>query len=400
MKKYNFLYLITITAIMTGCSPNNQSTGNIPFIDVGKNYPEKEIILTDIADVSYIHLSTENDDYLYKGRIKYVTENTIVVVDNSSNSILFFNKDGKPKSRFNRYGQGPQEYQGAGLLYPVYDEITDEIFAGFSISNIIKVYSSSGEYKRTLTLPEKVDVQKIIPFDEKSFLVFDGWKIKQKTGMMMMSGKMDPNFQTDSSFFLISKTDGKVLDYVKMPFNDDVDLTIRYPGGFMFSSNATRAVKCTEGAYLCNYETDTVFLYSNKDKSLTPVMCKTPLVSNLDSKITLCEFMEADKYEFITVRTNIYRMDGGREKYYLRDKITGEIFRQKIILPDYKGKELFITPVDLYINSDKTQIFIELQLYELKQAYKENKLSGKLKDLVATLNEDIDNNIYMFVTFK
>jgi hypothetical protein len=41
-----------------------------------------------------------------------------------------------------------------------------------------------------------------------------------------------------------------------------------------------------------------------------------------------------------------------------------------------------------------------LSLYELKQAYLENKLSGKLKELVATLNEDEDNNVLMMVEFK
>jgi hypothetical protein len=36
---------------------------------------------------------------------------------------------------------------------------------------------------------------------------------------------------------------------------------------------------------------------------------------------------------------------------------------------------------------------LELDLMELKEAYRENKLSGKLKELVATFNENEDNNV-------
>ena len=42
----------------------------------------------------------------------------------------------------------------------------------------------------------------------------------------------------------------------------------------------------------------------------------------------------------------------------------------------------------------------ELDIIELKEAYRENKLSGKLKELAATLNEEEDNNVYIFVDFK
>ena len=46
------------------------------------------------------------------------------------------------------------------------------------------------------------------------------------------------------------------------------------------------------------------------------------------------------------------------------------------------------------------QVNIELDLIELKKAYEDNKLSGKLKELVATLDNEIDNNVFMLVNFK
>lgn len=104
-----------------------------------------------IAGVSYLHLNSKTDDYLYKGSIDYVTENNIIVIDRSQNSVLFFSKEGNPKSHFNRRGQGPEEYSDAASL--MYDEANDEVFVSPDFSNHIMVYSSLGEFKRKINLP-------------------------------------------------------------------------------------------------------------------------------------------------------------------------------------------------------------------------------------------------------
>ena len=101
MKKGIELYLV-LSILVTGCSSDKKSQEELPFIDVSKEYPEKEIDLTDIADVTYVYLKSKSDDYLFKGSIDYVTQNRIVVIDRSSHSLLFFSKDGNPRSRFNR----------------------------------------------------------------------------------------------------------------------------------------------------------------------------------------------------------------------------------------------------------------------------------------------------------
>ena len=43
--------------------------------------------------------------------------------------------------------------------------------------------------------------------------------------------------------------------------------------------------------------------------------------------------------------------------------------------------------------------YFEMDITELQQAYSENRLDGKLKELVATLKED-DDNVYAIVRFK
>ena len=143
--KRNVLYLILPVIFIAGCSSDKQSKDSLPCIDFRNNYPEKEILLTDIADVTYLYLNSDNDDYLYQGGISCVTQNTIVVYDGASGSILFFSKDGYPKSRFNRIGNGPEDYTRPGRI--IYDEKSDEVFVTLPLRPFIQVYSSTGEYK-------------------------------------------------------------------------------------------------------------------------------------------------------------------------------------------------------------------------------------------------------------
>ena len=397
MKKYFVFYPGIIFLIIIGCSSDNQLKNSLPCIDVRKNYPEKEIILTDIADIHYIHLSTEYDNYLYQGVINYVTENTIVVFDLSSGSILFFAKDGKPKSRFNNSGSGPEEYFFNRFNSVIFDEAADDVFVSTVPSNIFQVYSSVGEYKRKITLPQGTGVGSIIDYDDQSFFIYDLQnEFKKKS-------EEESTYQPqslDSSYFRISKINGKVLEYITFPGNE-IDLSVQFSvdGGWIRKMPPhRRIVKCATGLFLCHIDTDTVYFYG-KDKSLIPILCKIPLASDIEPKLVLNNYFETDQYQFMQIIPLSWE-NSLTEKCYLRDKKTGKIFRQKIILPDYSGKEFSIAGYYMQYHNNVYQAVFEMDLIELKAAYEENRLGGKLKDLVATLNEYEDNNVFMFVSFK
>ena len=392
MKIETVLYLFFLSIFVTGCSSDKQSHEVLSCIDVRKNYPEKEIILTDIANVNYVHLNTDNDDYLYKGGIRCVTKNTIVVYDNFSGSVLFFSKDGNPKSRFNRKGQGPEEYTMAGRIF--FDEFADDVFV-LSIGNneIVLVYSSTGEYKRKLVLPQGTYVNSLVSFDNESLFIYNS---RADFKRMAQDEKDLPIGLFYAPFVRISKIDGRILDVIEL-YGNKISLKDGPNGP---AGRTTRIIKCNEGILLCNPENDTVFLYRN-DKVLIPVMCKTPLVHTMDPMVYLNNCVDEGNYQFMEIFT--VRWEEGASpfpvKYLMRDKRTGEVFRQQIILPDYKGKDFFISPLQSGIDYENG-FWYELDLIELKQAYEENKLSGKLKDIVATLSEEEDNNVFMLVNFE
>jgi len=390
-------YLLFFAIGVTGCSTNGQMSDVVPFIDVRKTYPEKEINITDFAEVSYIHFNTDDDAYLYKGSICCATKNTFVVYDRSSHSVLFFSRDGVPKSRFNRFGQGPEEHLILDRI--LYDEETDDVFLCneniFESNNIfIQVYSSTGEYKRKIPLPPNAMSWSLVSFDNKSLFVF-----AEDFHSTLISPSKRKNREIDipyTTYYRISKFNGEILDSLKL-ISNEVALEIPVISlGAAWITRYYRHVKSADGFYLCNPETDTVFYYSG-DRSLTPVFHKIPLVRDQDPKVVITNVVDAGKYLFFEVQTLVLPPP---QKYYFLDKETGGIFRQKLILPDFKGKDFNIEAGSNILNSEDINGYIfRLGLSELKEAYDENSLSGKLKEMVASLDEYKDNDVFMFVRF-
>ena len=376
----------------------------MPFIDVRKNYPEKELVLTDFADVTFIHLNSDNDEYLYKMPIQTltVTNNTIAVYDNSSCSILFFSKDGSPKSRFKRLGQGPEEYISVDHI--LYDEKKDDVFVVASGEYTIKVYSSTGEYKRTIPFPKGENSKSLFFFDNQSFLTYNSKSSVPKAPFLREKYLSDiPNFTT---YYHISKTNGTILDSLNLPSDKTVNLVKTIPGSNSYSfSQYYRLIKGMDGFFLCNPETDTIYFYA-KDKSVSPVFRKIPSVRDMDPFVIIHNILESSRYQFFRIEAIYDEIDRRNARYphiyYFRDKETGEIYLQKIILPEYKGKEfqIFVGFKGAGYYGIENGTAYELDLIELREAYEENRLSGKLKELVSTLNELKDNNVLMLVHFK
>lgn len=386
------VFYLVLSLVIASCTSNKELQEKLAFIDVTKEYPEKKIELTDIADVSYLYLNSKNDDYLYKGSIDYVTENNIIVIDRSQNSVLFFSKEGNLKSHFNRRGQGSEEYRDAYSV--MYDEANDEVFVSPDFSDHIMVYSSLGEFKRKINLPQTNVNGQMALFDDVSILVYDNTKLWKS----IMQSNAPGIVQTiDSAFFLISKLDGTVLDYISLP-NKNIDLSYKDLNSvFTGQVSYGRVRKSADGLLLYNPESDTVFHYS-KEKHLTPYMHKKPILSSQTSMTVMDICMDAGKYQFIAVYPYRETAKSPTPKYYMRNKATGELFRPKITLSDFEGKELYINP--RLLNYYEHAYHFELDFAELEEAYYKNKLSGKLKEQVASLLEDEEsNNVFVFADF-
>ena len=99
-----------LALIAISCGDADQKTSAIPQIDMNADYPEKEICLQDIAEVSYIPLETTDEVLLDEGaQVEALSSKGIVCV--SDNKVYIFNSDGKLRSILDKKGEGPMEYR-------------------------------------------------------------------------------------------------------------------------------------------------------------------------------------------------------------------------------------------------------------------------------------------------
>lgn len=373
MKIFGYYFIGMIQFVLLGCSctSTDQEKG-LTTIDLSKDYPKKEILLSEIADIQYVYMNEEND-YIYGGNPLYVSDHTFVFY--SEGSFLFFTKDGQPKSKFNHQGNGPDEYDYFSKV--VYDEANDELYI-LSEKRLI-VYSSSGVHKRTIALSLSDDkrITSMANYDNGSLLLFDS-----------------------DNFVLISKADGSELKRLDVSSGEKVKLYAINQNEqrvSVIASTQNQIVNYKDGLLLSDYSTDTVFFF-NKNKELIPVLIKQPSIHSMDPVIYANAFVEAADYLFY--RKIIVKVQNGQlpSVYLMQNKKDGTVYEQEIKMDDFKGKQVEIAPEIL--TSSSRHGLVVLDLVELEEAYADGRLKGKLKELMEKIDRENGNNVYMLLTFK
>ena len=247
MKSLEELLIVVFICLLTiSCTSKSlRSESDVIRINLFQDYQEREIDLNDIADIQYISMDVD-ENYLFKGSPRYLSENLVIFYNTSDGSFLFFTKEGKPKSKFNHKGGGPGEYPSCSRV--LYEEKKDDLFV-LTPGKII-IYSSLGDLKRELTLPENMTISDIVNFDDKSLLLYDS-----------------------NDFIVFSKEDGAELKRFKLSSGEKVRLYAMQEKGesvSIIASIKNHIVRYDDGFLLTDYNTDTVF-YCNRDFPITPI---------------------------------------------------------------------------------------------------------------------------------
>ena len=105
MKNFQLIPIITLIIGLSACNQQTDMTDLIT-INVETNYPEKELMLQDFADVEYIVLET-TDEYINKGIVSGIGQNILAISNGGSDGNLFLynRKAGKGIRNINRKGQ-------------------------------------------------------------------------------------------------------------------------------------------------------------------------------------------------------------------------------------------------------------------------------------------------------
>lgn len=364
---------ITACFLLSGCISEKEN--ELMQFDVTASYPEKEIQLEEIADIEYVQLVLD-DDFMF-GRAPQIIISDKIIIGHDGN-VFIFSRDGMPESKFNKTGNGPGEYISIDKLR--YDEALGEIY--IETSDEIMVYSLSGDYKGTIPLRGRMGFfSEIINYDSETLLLYDDYNLYP------------------SPFSFISKKDGSIVDSIKILQGENVPLYVPFQDrGYILLSSTCPIVKYKEGYLLTDFTNDTVYFLSAR-KELSPILVKTPKIQSLDPVVYVNSFVEAGNYVFVSAVTVKQEDNRLPKKYLMRDKRSGAMYRQKITFNDYEGKRINLSP-EIIANTQHSKLgLIVLDINELLEANKENKLSGKLKQLVESSEEE-GNNVFMLLHFK
>ena len=380
MKTTRILVTIILAFILASCGGKQQSTNDIITVDVNANYPEKELILQDFMDVEYIPLET-TDEFITQGNVLTIGSKYILVKNwiNNGDIFIFDRKTGKGIRKINRRGQGAEEYISIDAV--VLDEENNEIFVNCDNSRKIFVYDLLGNFKRALAHGEGPEYLNIFNYDKENLIRYDEGRNK---GIQPYHA-------------IISKQDGSITQDIPIPYDVIKTPMIRLEGGMIFAS-APSIIPYRKDWLLAETSSDTIYHFQSKDNKLTPFIVKTP--SSTDPETFMIVGTLTDRFYFM--QTMEMKWDPTLEKGFpttnlMYDKQENSLFNATVLNRDYTKKQ----KVDMISNPMNGQI-AALQVLasnELVEAYENDELKGKLKEIASTLDEEA-NPVIMLIKHK
>lgn len=387
MKRIVYSVALALALLSVGCSETGKNSSVLPQIDMNADYPKKEIILQDIAEISYIPLETTNE-ILFEGSIVEFSENGIVVEDISNDRMLLFYPDGKARSLFKRKGESGQEY--TSLHDGVVDWKRKEIFVSHKGGEEIQVYTLEGEHKRTLKINGMMmSSQSLCHFDDDHLLAF------KRTPILGGNKPVEPY----RPLLLISKENGSVDS---LAYQKDYLASLRITG---LSAQAYISLPEFQNSgsltFMTDMGADTIYTIQ-KDGRLSPYLTRTPSVtSDKEGKFFLMLAGVSGRYDFLTRQAKQLVLGSD---YVARDEIThslvldrktGEIFE-----PEYKNSECPSLDVEpRFVAGYDNCACYYWEAFDLIEALQAGELSGELKTIAEGLKED-DNPVLMVLKFK
>ena len=387
MNKTNIFLLACCLICSYACTSQPQSTTGIPVVDFEKEYPQKDLLVSENADVEYVRLETTDEVLLdgLAGLYLSVTDRYIVTNNSKEGRIFVFNRQGKHLYNFMRKGNSGEEFMYAKKVRV--DDKAEEIFV-LDARNKVLVYTLDGKFKRVLDLPKDMRADDLWNYDNEWLLSYDNYNLDRE-GLTC----------AEQPFFLISKKDGQVKRI-------GVNAKDRIGPRIYFEKNGQRGVMAVSMNYiykngdefvLSELGNDTVFMLKNDE--ISPLLVRTPGSKDKDVRSMMSAPLKLGDYIEVVEAPKELKMESGKietKSVYLNLK-TGECFDLKL-----KDDVSFVEPSAVrsseYVEAPKNHILSMPNTDRLFRWKEEGKLKGKLAEMVDEMKED-DNPILIIYKF-
>lgn len=360
-------------------------------LDVTKDYPEKKIVLQDLADVKYIPLETKKNALLPNsaGCLGYVSD-SLIVARTSDNEIVLFNGDGSVRSSFRHVGQGSKEYQY--IIGMAVDPKAQEIFiVDYLLKYRMQVYSFTGQYKRTLPIPYKMILNSLQDFSADCLLACD-MDVYQG-----ISNRAKP-------YMLLSKKTGEIVKELDIHFTKRMSNRMSKPFGENQTISAALGydpiVRCEDSYVIGDLSADTIYTYTPQGV-LSPMLVRTPPVLSMETPKVLLPDYRAGSYFFfylVDFEFDFETRTGFPDKYMVYDYAAGKTYVCKLVNRDCEEQEIQLGDGGVTNKAWNTACYTipSSMLIEQSEA---GKVHGPLKEIAAGRTDD-DNPVLVIVRFK
>ena len=368
---------------LLGCVEKEEKT-NVITVDVTTTYPKKELVLQDLMDVEYIPLET-NDEFITQGSVMAIGEKYILVKNwsHDGNIFVFDRKTGKGIRKINRKGQGDGEYSFINGI--ILDEANNEMFVNCASTKKIYVYDLSGNFKRDFKHVEGGEYLEVFNYDKNNLICYD---------MSLYYKEGQPREENRSYHLIISKQDGSVTQKIYIPF-DVIKTPVIQKGGAVAMTSIRSIILYRKEWLLVETSSDTVYNYVPEKNQLNPFLIKSP---TRDLEILLTMGVVTNRYYFMHTVKKDFDFTTGRGFLItdlMYDKQENAVFEANVLNGDFVEKQ----NVDMLsdpMNGDEIVAIQPLAANKIVDAYKNDGLKGKLKEIAAGLDEE-SNPVIMLV---
>lgn len=383
MRRVEIIMSLFLMMGLLGCVEKEEKT-NVITVDVTTTYPKKELVLQDLMDVEYIPLET-NDEFITQGSVMAIGEKYILVKNwsHDGNIFVFDRKTGKGIRKINRKGQGDGEYSFINGI--ILDEDNNEMFVNCASTKKIYVYDLSGNFKRDFKHVEGGEYLEVFNYDKNNLICYD---------MSLYYKEGQPREENRSYHLIISKQDGSVTQKIYIPF-DVIKTPVVQKGGAVAMTSIRPIIPYRKEWLLVETSSDTVYNYVPEKNQLNPFLIKSP---TRDLEILLTMGVVTDRYYFMHTVKKDFDFTTGRGFLItdlMYDKQENAVFEANVLNGDFVEKQ----NVDMLsdpMNGDEIVAIQPLAANKIVDAYKNDGLKGKLKEIAAGLDEE-SNPVIMLV---
>ena len=391
MKRINSILIITLFVMVgsIGCKQSGTQSDDLVTVDVTASYPKKELVLQDCFDIEYVPLET-NDVFVTHGYVRAIGKDVIVIRNyiNDGNIFIFDRKDGKALKMINHKGNGAVEYINAVDI--LLDDDAGEILVNDGMGGKMLLYDLNGTFIRSFNYENMNRAYRGVNiFDQDNLICFDRQAV------------FDREEVSKQSFEIISKQDGRVTKEIEFNFDEKKSMFLVVPEvGSAFIDAYPPIIPYLDHFLLTELSTDTVYRYT-RDHQMIPFMTRTPSIQTMvDPEVYVFPTIITDRYYFMIKVDKVWDFvlnEGFPVTNLMYDIDKKAIFECHAYNSDFTDKR----PIELrYKFAHEDVAFWQiLEAHELVEAYEEGKLKGKLKELVATLDEE-SNPVIMLAKHK